>query len=333
MQDALLRAWTRRGALAGLLWPVSMVFAGLSAARRGLYRAGVFKAQRAGVRLPVVVVVGNVVAGGAGKTPLVIALVRHWQARGLVVGVVSRGYGRRTSDCRAVRGDSPASEVGDEPALIWRTTGAPVFVATRRIDAARALLAAHPKTQVVLSDDGLQHYALQRDIEICVFDDRGAGNGFLLPAGPLREPWPRQVDLVLHSGLHPAFAGYTAHRGLAQFAVRQDGTQLPLANLLGRPLVAVAAIARPEGFFDMLRERGLTLAQTIALPDHYSFDSEIPLPGNGYMLVCTEKDALKLWRNHPDALAVPLQFSPEPAFLAAIDALLDAKLSSLSKAT
>ena len=333
MRDALLRAWTRRGALAWLLWPASMVFAGLSAVRRSLYRAGVLKTQHVGARLPVVVVVGNVVAGGAGKTPVVIALVRHWQARGLVIGVVSRGYGRRTTDCRAVHDDSLASEVGDEPALIRRTTGAPVFVAARRVEAARALLAAHPTTQVIVSDDGLQHYALRRDIEICVFDDRGAGNGFLLPAGPLREPWPRQVDLVLHSGLHPAFAGYTAHRSLAQFAVRQDGTRLALAQLLGQPLVAVAAIARPEGFFDMLRELGLSLIQTIALPDHYSFDSRFPLPDNGYTLICTEKDALKLWRNRPDALAVPLQFAPEPAFLAAIDAMLDAKLSSLSTAT
>lgn len=333
MRDALLRAWTRRGALARLLWPASMAFAGLSAARRALYRAGVFKAQRVGARLPVVVVVGNVVAGGAGKTPVVIALVQHWQSRGLVVGVVSRGYGRRTSDCRAVQGDSPVSEVGDEPALIRRTTGAPVFVAPRRLEAARALLTAHPTTQVIVSDDGLQHYALQRDIEICVFDDRGAGNGFLLPAGPLREPWPRPVDLVLHSGLHPAFAGHTAHRGLAQFAVRRDGTRLALAQLRGRPVAAVAAIARPEAFFNMLRQQGLTLAQTIALPDHYSFDGWTPIPDKGYTLLCTEKDALKLWRSRPDALAVPLQFEPEAAFLTAIDTLLDAKLSSANTST
>jgi tetraacyldisaccharide 4'-kinase len=329
MRDALLRAWTRRGALAWLLWPASMIFAGLGAARRGLYRAGVFKTQRVGAQMPVVVVAGNVVAGGAGKTPVVIALVRHWQSRGLAVGVVSRGYGRRTGDCRAVQGDSPASEVGDEPALIRRATGAPVFVAARRVEAARALLAAHPATQVIVSDDGLQHYALQRDIEICVFDDRGIGNGFLLPAGPLREPWPRQVDLVLHSGSHPAFAGYTARRSLAEFAVRQDGTRVALAELSGQPLAGVAAIARPEGFFDMLRQQGLTLARTIALPDHYSFDSVASIPDDGCTLICTEKDALKLWRGRPDALAVPLQFAPEAAFLAAVDALLDAKLSSL----
>ncbi|MGH8820824.1 MAG: tetraacyldisaccharide 4'-kinase [Rhodoferax sp.] len=329
MRDTLLRVWTRRGPSAWLLWPVSLVFGVLIAARRALYRMGLCKSQRAGARLPVVVVVGNVVAGGAGKTPVVIALVRHWQARGLMVGVISRGYGRETRDCREVRSDSLASEVGDEPALIQRITGASVFVASRRVEAARALLAARPATQVIVSDDGLQHYALQRDIEICVFDDRGAGNGFLLPAGPLREPWPRRVDLVLHTGLHPAFAGYTAHRSLAEFAVRQDGTRMALEELRGRPLAAVAAIAWPEGFFSMLRERGLTLAQTIALADHYDFNSLIPKPEKGYTLICTEKDAAKLWRNHPDALAVPLQFESEPSFLEAIDALLDAKLSSL----
>jgi tetraacyldisaccharide 4'-kinase len=328
MRDALLRAWTRRGTLAWLLWPLSLVFQALSAGRRALYHAGLRQAQRVGTPLPVVVVVGNVVAGGAGKTPAVIALVRHWQARGLAVGVISRGYGRRTSGCREVRDDSPASDVGDEPALIRHATGAAVFVAARRVEAARALLAACPACQVIVSDDGLQHLALERDIEICVFDDRGAGNGFLLPAGPLREPWPRRVDLVLHTGSNPAFAGFTARRALAEFAVRRDGTHVPLAQLQEQPLIAVAAIARPASFFDMLRERGLTLAETIALPDHYDFNSFMVNGDKDKPLVCTEKDAVKLWVDHPDALAVPLQFEPEPAFLSAADALLDAKLSS-----
>jgi len=333
MRDALLRAWTRRGALAWLLWPVSLIFRTLGAGRRALYRAGLCKAQRVGTPLPVVVVVGNVVAGGAGKTPVVIALVRHWQARGLTVGVISRGYGRRTTGCREVRAGSLALEVGDEPVLIRRATGATVFVAARRVEAARALLAACPACQVIVSDDGLQHYALERDIEICVFDDRGTGNGFLLPAGPLREPWPRRVDLVLHTGSTPAFAGFTARRALAEFAVRCNGTRVPLAQLRGESLIAVAAIARPTNFFDMLRERGLTLADTIALPDHYDFDSFMVNMGKGETLICTEKDAFKLWIHHPEALAVPLEFEPEPAFLAAADTLLDAKLSSAHTGT
>lgn len=316
-------AWLRRGLLARLLWPLSLLYAALFILRGWLYRLGWLRTERAPVP---VIVVGNVIAGGAGKTPVVMAVVQHLRARGLQVGVVSRGYGRRTDDCREVLGDSDALDVGDEPALIHRLTQAPVFVARKRIDAARALLAGHPGTQVIVSDDGLQHLAMARDIEICVFDDRGIGNGWRLPAGPLREAWPRPVDLVLHSGAHPAFAGgYGATRRLAQDALTQAGTRVPLNTLIGRPLTATAAIARPEGFFDMLRARGLTLAETVPLPDHFDFDGWQRPVTVGRTLVCTEKDAVKLWRKAPDALAVPLEFTPSREFFNA----LDAKLSSL----
>jgi len=311
--------------MAFLLWPVSALFGLLAAFRRGLYRWGWKASYRVGVPL---VVVGNVVAGGAGKTPVVLALVRHLQGRGLQVGVVSRGYGRRSNDDREVRPDSAPRDVGDEPALIHHLTGVPVFVARQRAAAAMALLAAYPRTQVIVSDDGLQHLALDRDIEICVFDDRGVGNGWLLPAGPLREHWPRTCDLVLHSGRHPAFAGYRSHRALADHAVRANGTHVPLSTLVGKPLIVLAAIAKPQAFFDMLQARGLTLAHAIALPDHYDFETWRSSERAGDVLVCTEKDALKLWAHAPDALAVPLVFLPEPAFLAAFDRLLNAKLSS-----
>ena len=171
--------------LACLLWPLAQCYGVLVRLRRGLYRRGVLRSER--FRVPVVVV-GNVIAGGAGKTPLVIALVRHLQAQRVAVGVVSRGYGRTASDCMEVTPTASPSQTGDEPALIHRLTGAPVFVARQRTQALRALLAAHPETTVVICDDGLQHYALQRDLEIAAFDDRGTGNGWLLPAGPLREP-------------------------------------------------------------------------------------------------------------------------------------------------
>ena len=319
----LQRAWLRRGPLACLLWPLSLLYAALFAVRGWLYRLGWLRTER--VPVPVIVV-GNVIAGGAGKTPVVMAVVQHLQARGMTVGVVSRGYGRRTDDCREVLGDSDPQDVGDEPALIHHATKAPVFVARKRIDAARALLASHPATQVVVSDDGLQHLALGRDIEICVFDRRGIGNGWRLPAGPLREAWPRPCDLVLHSGARPAFAGgYTATRALAYDALTGGGQRVPLATLAGRPLVALAAIARPEAFFDMLRARGLMLAETIALPDHFDFGSWQRPAATGRTIVCTEKDAVKVWRKAPDALAVPLHFAPSPEFFTA----LDAKLSSL----
>jgi tetraacyldisaccharide 4'-kinase len=324
MAQALQRAWLRRGALARLLWPVSLIFGALAALRRGAYRTGLIKSER--IAVPVVVV-GNVVAGGSGKTPVVMALVEHLRSRGLATGVVSRGYGRTTSDCREVRSDSRASEVGDEPLLMAQTCGVPLFVAPDRVQAARALLAAHPSTQVIVSDDGLQHYRLERDIEICVFDERGTGNGWLLPAGPLREPWPRKVDLVLRTDATPGIIGFEARRRLAPLARRADGTLRGLSALKDKPLKALAGIAKPEAFFAMLRGEGLQLAHTVALPDHHAFGNA-PVGEDGCELVCTEKDAVKLWRVRPQAWAVPLLLAIEPDFWVALDRLLDAKLSS-----
>lgn len=335
MAQWLQQAWLRRGASACLLWPVAQIYALLTALRRFLYRSGIFRSAR--VRVPVLVV-GNVVAGGAGKTPTVIALVQHLQARGILVGVISRGYGRTAHACQQVLPDTPIKQSGDEPALIARATGAPVFVAPRRADAALALLASHPTLQVIVSDDGLQHYALHCDMEIAVFDERGAGNGWLLPAGPLREPWPqrlqrsgraggRGIDLVLHTGEHAVFEGFTSTRRLADNARRADGSHVPLASLAGQRLLALAGIAKPETFFAMLRTRGLTLAETRALPDHYTFDSYPRPADNGYTVICTEKDAVKLFSRQPGVLAVCLEFSPEPAFFLALDALLAPLLS------
>ena len=270
MRQLLVNAWKQRGALALLLWPVSVVFGGLTALRTFLYRQGLLTVHRLGVP---VVVVGNVVAGGAGKTPIVMALVQHLQSRGRKAGVVSRGYGRHTDDCREVLADSLATDAGDEPILIQRTTGVPVFVATARVDAARALMRRYPEVEIIVCDDGLQHHGLHRDIEICVFDDRGTGNGFMLPAGPLREPWPRPIDLVLAPRNLPALRGFSLRRELAGEARRSDGTAVALKDLCGpgeragTVLWAVAGIAQPEIFFAMLRARGLQLARTLALPD------------------------------------------------------------------
>ena len=337
MATRLQQAWLRRGLLACLLWPLSRLYGLLAELRRLAFRAGYFNSERLSVP---VVVVGNVVAGGAGKTPVVIALVQHLQARGLQVGVVSRGYGRTSPHCLEVLPGTPIEASGDEPALIRRATGAPVFVASRRAEAARALLAAHPRTQLIVCDDGLQHYALQRDVEIAVFDERGVGNGWLLPAGPLREPWPerlrrgvrtggRGVDLVLHTGARPAFDGFRSTRRLADHALRADGSRIALESLVGQPLLALAGIAKPEAFFAMLRARGLVLSETRALPDHYNFDSYPRKQDKGYTVICTEKDAVKLFSRQVDALAVPLEFSPEAPFFTALDALLAPLLSPL----
>ncbi len=349
----LQRSWVQRDWLAFALLDVSWAYRGLVALRRFLYVRGVLKSYR--VPVPVIVV-GNVVAGGAGKTPVVIETVRFLKAQGWQPGVVSRGYGREMARGKhwvavQVLENTAVLASGDEPALIRQATGAPVCVATRRRDAARALLAAHPGVNVIVCDDGLQHLALQRDIEVCVMDDRGVGNGWLLPAGPLREPWPRAVDFVLQTlpvapdraatpftpqatgqdgTVAPplplaAAASYQIQRHLATFALRADGTQVPLADLAGESVVAVAGIAQPEAFFAMLRAQGLTLQETISLPDHYDFSSwsrDIPL---GCTLICTQKDAAKLWLKHPQALAVPLVVDiPAPFFAALLK-----KLSSL----
>jgi tetraacyldisaccharide 4'-kinase len=338
LSQVLLRAWTHRGALALLLLPITLLYAALLALRRWLYRAGLFKSL--GVDC-VVIVVGNTIVGGAGKTPTTIGIVHHLRGRGIPVGVVSRGYGRTQQDVRSVTPTDDAETVGDEPLLMARTTRVPVFVAASRREAAAALLHAHPDTQVIVCDDGLQHYALLRDIEVCVFDDRGVGNGWLLPSGPLREVWPRtalacvgQRDdrlLVLHTGARPAFGGYRAQRSLATQALTRDGQRVSL-NELESPLLALAGIAKPEDFFDSLRALGLVLKKTVALSDHFDFAQLDTRQMNGYQVLCTEKDAVKLWKFWPQALAVPLIQTQEPAFLSALDDLLDqslaAKLSS-----
>ena len=330
--QGLAQVWSHRGVVAALLWPVSLIYGLLGGIRRRLYTSGIFKTNRVCAK---VIVVGNVVAGGAGKTPAVMALVMHLQARGWQVGVVSRGYGRHSTNCREVIENSTSDEVGDEPLLIKLTCRLPVFVALKRFDAAAALLDRYPKTQIIVSDDGLQHHALHRDLEICVFDDRGTGNGFLLPAGPLREPWPRPVDLVLLTGekaiLTTQIRGgsgncsagvctpYTARRTLAGHALRSDRSTIPLAELIGKQVFAVAAIAQPERFFGMLRKQGLTLTGTASLPDHFDFKNWVSTAAEGDTLVCTEKDAVKLWRTQQHAIAVPLELSLQPQFLAALD--------------
>jgi tetraacyldisaccharide 4'-kinase len=254
------------------------------------------------------------------------------QAQGRVVGVVSRGYGRRSTQTLEVLANALPTDTGDEPLLILRSTNAPVFVAQTRFLAVQALLATYPRTTVVVCDDGLQHYGLYRDLEVCVFDNRGCGNGWLLPAGPLREPWPRQplaqagqADtrlFVLHTGSRPQFSGYRARRRLAKRAVRSDGAEVTLASLAaanGLPVLALAAIAQPQAFFDMLTEQGVVLAKTLALPDHYDFDSWPRNEYGGYQLICTEKDAAKLWQHVPDALAVPLVQTMDADFWSAFD--------------
>lgn len=324
----------RRGIFATLLWPLSLIYRGLLACRR----LTIHKAER----LPVpVVVVGNVVVGGAGKTPTTIALVEHLTRQEWRVGVVSRGHGRRAQGVMEVLADTDAAASGDEPRLIRQRTGVPTFVGRQRVQAARALLAAHPDVNVIVCDDGLQHWALRSDVRIAVFDDRGLGNGWLLPAGLLREPWPvrhaahaPQIMLCHARGgyaprvpVPPGVACFAAQRRLGAFAVDRIGQRRSLADFAGLPTLAVAAIARPEAFFAMLSDAGVTPQRCLALPDHA--DGAVlsaALAGWRGDVLCTGKDLVKLDALPTDvrAWAVPLELDIEPGFFAAVDARLAA---------
>lgn len=318
LHTLLPRLWLQRSPVVWPLLPLSWLYGGLMRLRRLAYRWGCKRSGHPGIP---VIVVGNVVAGGAGKTPTTMALVQHLQSLGLQAGIVSRGHGRSSTGVREVLRDSAATDVGDEPLLIHRHTGAPVWVGASRLEAARHLRQAHPAVHLLVCDDGLQHLGLQRDLEICVMDERGTGNGWLLPAGPLREPWPRQVDLLLYTDGQPHPGAHTARRMLAPHAINGQGQTRPLTDFGGMPVDAVAGLARPEAFFSMLRERGLNLLETHALPDHDSFATWAPR-STGRPLLCTEKDAVKLWQHQPQAWAVPLQLEVHHSFWQALDGWL-----------
>ncbi|MBF0804637.1 MULTISPECIES: tetraacyldisaccharide 4'-kinase [unclassified Neisseria] len=294
--------------LSVLLRPLSRLFQTASAIRRDLYRAGRLKSEK----LPVpVVVVGNIHAGGAGKTPVVSALVKGLQARGIKAGIVSRGYGRAGSGIYVLQPDSTAAEAGDEPLLLHRQTDVPVAVGSRRAEAGRALLAAHPDIKLIIADDGLQHYALQRDLEIVVFPaaDAGRNNLDLLPNGGLREPLSRlkTADAVVLGGSTGAENAAHLHENIFHSRLQTgrihrlncQGEYLDTSRLKYLRVAAVAGIAKPERFFNTLRGLGIALAETRALPDHAVL-SAADLPQADVVLI-TEKDAVKLsdgrWQN------------------------------------
>jgi tetraacyldisaccharide 4'-kinase len=298
-----------------------------------------------------VLVVGNVVAGGVGKTPVVIALVQHLQAQGWQVGVISRGYGRTDTQIRMIHEQSSAKEVGDEPLLIAKRCACPVAVGSDRVQVARALLAQHPQVQLIVSDDGLQHASLPRDIEICVFDERLTGNGWLLPAGPLRESWPRahtaawclevQTRDAPRESIprpsngdatqgassrvdHPT-APLTILRHLSPIAHNAQGQTKPLTAL--SPAQALAGIAKPQQFFDQLRLSGVDLRHTWGLSDHDQMHTLPPIE-DSLPLLCTEKDAVKLWQQHPSAWAVALSCTLPPEMTQWLDQALSAVTQS-----
>lgn len=300
LAQRLEQAWADDDGLAGALRPLAALYGVLLRVRGWLYRQRILKTAA----LPVpVIVVGNLIAGGAGKTPTVMALCALLRRRGCTPAIVSRGYGGSEAQVAEVTPESIARDIGDEPLLLRLRCRVPVFVGRDRVAAARALLEAYPRVDVLISDDGLQHLRLPRRVQIIVFDERGAANGQLLPAGPLREPLPAEPPprtLVLYNHDRPStpLHGALATRSLAGLVELPDwlaGARpsfAPLDELAGRRIVAAAGIARPERFFAMLREAGLDI-EPLPLPDHHDFATP-PWPAGTADVIVTEKDAVKL---------------------------------------
>lgn len=293
--------WLRATALSSALLPVSWLFTAASAARRALYEARVL----ASTRLPVpVIVIGNVTVGGTGKTPLVLALLEDLRRSGRRPGTVLRGYGAAVAGVAEVRAGDDPREAGDEAVLLAARSGCPVFRGRERAATARALLERYPDCDVVVSDDGLQHYRLARDIEIAVEDARGHGNGRMLPAGPLREPGSRSVDaLVINGEPHPARAEAIAKLKHFRMQLVPDGWYelgepergVDPKALAGARLHALAGIGAPQRFFRTLEELGISAFEH-AFPDHHAFIAEDLLFDACDAVLMTEKDAVKCMR-------------------------------------
>lgn len=316
--------WQRTGAVALALLPLAALFAALAALRRALFALGVLRS----VRLPVpVVVVGNITAGGTGKTPLVTWLARELMAGGRRPGIVTRGYGGRAPGPERVEPGSDPSRAGDEAVLLAQECGCPVFRGADRVAAARALLAAHPETDVLLSDDGLQHYRLDRDLEIAVLDGmRGLGNGLPLPAGPLREPASRLarcsflvVKAPERAALppHPARGAMGMEPGRLRSLCDASRTLDPGA-LSGLRVHAVAGIGNPEHFFFTLRALGIRF-EGHPFPDHHRWQArDLRLP-EAQAVLMTAKDAVKCARfADPRCWVLPVQARLDPPFAAAL---------------
>ena len=320
----LEKSWYRTDIISWLLcltlWPLSVLFGALAGLRRTGFRLGLLRTTH----LPVpVVVIGNITAGGTGKTPLTIALSRSLKKRHKRPGIVCRGYGGTAKQPQAVLEDSNPQVTGDEAVLLARHSGCPVWIGADRVAAARGLLAANPDCDMLLSDDGLQHYALQRNFEIAVIDAaRGFGNQRLLPSGPLREPLTRlaSVDAVVLNGLgaKPQVSGTVYRMNLRGERFRNLATPQHSVNasyFAGRKTTAIAAIGNPQRFFDHLRAMGID-AQTKTFPDHHAYTPADLAFSAATEVIMTDKDAVKC-----EGFAGPAYWSLE------VEAELDGDLS------
>ena len=306
--DTVLEAWERRGWLSALLRPAAGLFAAAAAMRRTAYRKGWARSCSAGAP---VVIVGNISVGGTGKTPITGWLAQALAEAGCKPAIVSRGYGGRRQDTPVrVTPLSDAGEVGDEPVMLAKQVECPVWVSIDRAGAARRAVAEG--AEIVLSDDGLQHYRMARDMEICVVDgDRGLGNGLRLPAGPLRESSRRlrEVDEVLVQGMQSEFPGLKFELRIDR-AVRLDGArEQPLTAFAGRRVLALAGVGVPQRFHAALRAQGLEV-EPVRVPDH----GRVSLPAllkRGLPVIMTAKDAVK----YPDPGGGDLWWAPASVYM------------------
>jgi tetraacyldisaccharide 4'-kinase len=301
-EQGLTRIWYGNSKAFVLMLPFSLLFCAFVQLRRLAYRKGFLPATRLGCK---VVVVGNITVGGTGKTPLVIALARYLGDSGLKVGILTRGYaGRAAQWPRRVSADSDPCELGDEAVLLARKSGVVVFAGPDRCRAGQALLGYSP-CDVIICDDGLQHYALQRDVEIATVDaTRGNGNGFCLPAGPLREPESRLREQAVSLHLSPT----------AVYRVSNPADTRSLESFAGESVHAVAGIANPQRFFQMLRGAGLDI-EAHRFADHHAFRSGDVAFGDDNPVLMTEKDAVKCQSFlHTNLWCVPIEVQLEPGF-------------------
>ncbi len=305
MRKWFTHAWHEGHPALWLLWPLMLLYALIAGVRRCLYRCGIFRAQA----FPVpVVVVGNITVGGTGKTPLTLALIERLRAEGFKPGVVSRGYGGHGDYPLLVNEDVIAEQCGDEPLTLFRRTAVPLVVDPKRVRAVAHLL-ANSDCDVVLCDDGMQHYALARDFEIAVIDGaRGVGNGHLLPMGPLREPVSRlhSVQQVVINGEGYAWPS-ALHMTLEPQPwqnLRREAHAMPAP---GDAVHAVAGIGNPARFFMQLRARGYVVTEH-AFPDHHVYSTRELSFADGRPVVMTEKDAVKCMAlAEPDWWYVPVK--------------------------
>jgi tetraacyldisaccharide 4'-kinase len=306
--------WYKDAFLGILLLPFAYIFSDIVRVRRFLYRKGILKSHT----LPVpVIVVGNITVGGTGKTPLIIWLAELLTKSGYKPGIISRGYGGQSETWPEVVIDrSDVNKVGDEALLLAKRTGLPLVVGPSRVDSANKLLDGFD-CSVVFSDDGLQHYKLNRDIEIAVIDgERRFGNGYCLPAGPLREPIERlsNVDFVVVNGEKYADHEFSMQLVGNNAVNMKTGEQKPLLDFQETACHALAGIGNPERFFKLLESAGLSCT-THSFPDHYSFvRNDIEFDDNKPVLM-TEKDAVKCTRfAGQQHWYLPVTAVPEPAF-------------------